>query len=460
MVQVQSINVNNSKNFSRSMSQMYSWRSRFNKHLILLFVIVMMACSQIFFRERLRSSLPFYLPKFISSERYSLRPAHALVEPIHILLDYYAKINVSISSFDEMKNIPGNLGDIMWRYASVTSVPLLSPSDVIYCYAAEGCLSKVDDDKKHRPIIVHFPCANLLSTDKVRILSVMRYYAQQRAVSRVIVNGIGTQITFPPNIKAVDLAHHSWLKIANTYNVSEEMRTHLSALNNLPFDLLSRGDLTTAVSHRAGLSTARTTGCPSLFINEKLDLGQRLAKGYEKLATRINDTALRVGITVGTFPRDWAFFPGLLRRYPNSIVIAQTWWDLKLAQHYGVSFERIRAFGDPHEWIAFLSEMDLMFGSRIHGTMAAVAAIVPVVVIAVDYRVLELSKRMRIPYVTPDQSVLNNGDVDLARLASEAGFDPDEFDRNRCETAKIYSEVYNANGGHVKPHVSSLAQLC
>lgn len=419
---------------------------------ILSFLVIVVTLLMLHTRqsELIQSGNYFRLPSFNNPRT-----------PVHLILHYYQQPNFTVFSYDERWKIPGNLGDLVWTHAALNSIPDLTPNSVFHCALVDGCVSKITESFQSHPVVVHFPCANLLYAEKVGMLRLMRHYAEHPRVMRVIVNGIGTQMHLSSSsINDSELTLEKWEQMASTYNITEEMSDHLSALNFLPFDLLSRGELTSAVARRAGLSTVITSGCPSLFINEELGLGSQLAQKYARLATRIGDTSLRVAISFEMFYGDWIVFPVLRHRYPNAVFVAQTGQDMKHALKYGVPFENTRSFDNIHDWVNFLGGMDLAFGSRIHSTMAAIAAGIPAVVIAVDVRILELAKRMNIPYVSFHQDVLKGGRIDLAEIASQTNFDGTKFDRNRCETAKLHWKVYHSSGIPVRKHIHELAKNC
>ena len=82
----------------------------------------------------------------------------------------------------------------------------------------------------------------------------------------------------------------------------------------------------------------------------------------------------------------------------------------------------MRFFLDPPPWFAFLAGRDFAFGSRIHGTIAALIAGTPAVVLAHDSRTLELARYFDIPH-----RLLRDVDpatLDAADLLAEADFGP------------------------------------
>ena len=61
--------------------------------------------------------------------------------------------------------------------------------------------------------------------------------------------------------------------------------------------------------------------------------------------------------------------------------------------------KRMIFFINSKEWIEYLSNMNFSIGTRIHGTIAAVLAGIPVMLIAIDSRTLELAQYHKIPYI-------------------------------------------------------------
>jgi hypothetical protein len=81
---------------------------------------------------------------------------------------------------------------------------------------------------------------------------------------------------------------------------------------------------------------------------------------------------------------------------------------------------RVRFFLDPAPWIEYLRDFDFSFGTRIHGSIAAVLAGTPTVVLAHDSRTLELARYFEIPHrLVRDVSPL----IDAAELYADADSD-------------------------------------
>jgi hypothetical protein len=129
-----------------------------------------------------------------------------------------------------------------------------------------------------------------------------------------------------------------------------------------------------------------------------------------------------------------------LERYPNLEYLAQNRDALRLLlwgvgsdtipdpspfpahrSHRLLREDRTRMFVDPWPWLDHLRELDFVFGTRIHGNIAALLAGTPAFVLAHDTRTLELSRYFEIPHrlmsdVRPE--------TDAAELYADADYAP------------------------------------
>jgi hypothetical protein len=130
----------------------------------------------------------------------------------------------------------------------------------------------------------------------------------------------------------------------------------------------------------------------------------------------------------------------LLDRYPNLEYIGQNRDALRLLlwgvgsdtipdpspfpahrSHRLLREDRTRMFVDPWPWFDHLRQLDFVFGTRIHGNVAALLAGTPAYVLAHDSRTLELARTFEIPHrlmtdVRPE--------TDAAELYAEADYGP------------------------------------
>ena len=193
-----------------------------------------------------------------------------------------------------------------------------------------------------------------------------------------------------------------------------------------------RGETTQAYLNELGFRDVEVIGCPSMFLH-----GDRLV--VDKRPTLDRDARIGMGIT----PRISRLGPIVtnhLERYPNFEYIGQDIEALRLllwgesppdddgtsplpsyAAHPLVRDDKSVFFVDPWPWIDHMRRTDFVFGTRIHGSIAAVLAGTPSVLLTHDARTLELARYFELPQrwlgdVPPD--------VDAADLYAEADFGP------------------------------------
>lgn len=172
-------------------------------------------------------------------------------------------------------------------------------------------------------------------------------------------------------------------------------------------------------------------GCPSTFFwGEDL----RVERKVEAL-----DATSRISITISPYRTQMgAIAMSTLARYPELTYVAQDVETLALLldgtpleggtprsmvplhpAHPFFAQDRARYYVDPWPWIEDLRSMDFSFGTRIHGSIAAVLAGTPAMVLAHDSRTLELARYFDIPH-----RLLRDvpADIDAADLYAEADF--------------------------------------
>lgn len=89
-------------------------------------------------------------------------------------------------------------------------------------------------------------------------------------------------------------------------------------------------------------------------------------------------------------------------------------WDHPLYQQ-----DRIRNFVDATTWFDFMRTQEFAFGTRLHGTIAALAVGTPAVMITHDQRTAELADYHRMPHRPLTEQLQS---IDAAELAAEADF--------------------------------------
>lgn len=185
-----------------------------------------------------------------------------------------------------------------------------------------------------------------------------------------------------------------------------------------------RGAFTAEYLAGLGFRDVAVVGCPSIFLQGP---GLRVDKRSPSLT---RDAKLTITVSPYVTAMD-AIVAHHLDRYPGLRYVAQDIATLDrllwAATPFGAGSDRLlpaertSMYVDPWPWIEDLRDRDLVFGSRIHGAIAAILAGTPAFVLAHDSRTLELAEYLAIPHrrltdVAPD--------VDAAELYEAADFGP------------------------------------
>lgn len=213
--------------------------------------------------------------------------------------------------------------------------------------------------------------------------------------------------------------------------IAPSVKAFVSAVLDRAPSIGVRGAFTQEYLNDLGFRDVDVIGCPSMFA---FGPGLRVHRRRPSLAADA-----RLAITISPYVRamgDVAAFHHA--RYPNLRYIAQDldtlaalMWgvarpksspDDKLPihpQHAMFRENKVRFFVDPWPWLAYLRDFDFVFGTRIHGNIAALLAGTPAYVFAHDSRTRELAEYHAIPHrvigeVTPT--------TDAAQLYEEADY--------------------------------------
>jgi hypothetical protein len=201
-----------------------------------------------------------------------------------------------------------------------------------------------------------------------------------------------------------------------------------------------------------GFRDVEVIGCPSMFMN-----GRDLR--IEKRSPTLEPDA-RLTINISPYVKSMA---PLVRhhhaRYANLTYVAQDldtlerllWGDTNGAttpsdipirtSHPFFRENKVRFFVDPWPWLDHLAGRDFVFGTRIHGNIAALVAGTPSYVLAHDSRTLELARYFGIPY---RQMADVDPDVDAAELYEAADYD--ELNRGHAARFDVFAAYLTRHG--------------
>lgn len=216
---------------------------------------------------------------------------------------------------------------------------------------------------------------------------------------------------------------------------SEHILRFLRAVLERSASIGVRGEVTRNYLLHLGISDDQIdmTGCPSLSVSS----GPAVVK---KVAAIGPDSPISINLTAGV-PELGGLLARHLARYRDMDFLPQEngtlgmllWgeddpegrFDPRLPHHVDHPMYqqgRMRFFIDPTTWIDHLGTRDFVFGTRIHGNVAALMAGTPAVALPWDSRTSELCDFHSIPHrrATPELMAT----VDAAELYAEADFGP------------------------------------
>ena len=240
-------------------------------------------------------------------------------------------------------------------------------------------------------------------------------------------------------------------------HLDESVKRFVSAVLDRSSSIGVRGEFTAEYLQRLGFRDVDVIGCPSMFLR-----GPELR--VEPTVDAL-DAESPIAITISPYVKMMGSITmANYQRYPNMVYVGQDvdTLDLMLRGQLAEDAEavspipvnvshplyqqgRMRFFVDPWTWFDFLAQQRFAFGTRIHGTIAALLAGTPAVLLAHDSRTLELARYHDIPHrLVSDVPA----DVDAAQLFAEADFSAlHAGHRERFET---YRRFLEKNG---LPHV-------
>lgn len=241
-----------------------------------------------------------------------------------------------------------------------------------------------------------------------------------------------------------------------------------------------RGTFTAEVCQLLDLENIDVLGCPSLMLNPHPDAGKRIAAKLEAAKAKDNP---RLAVTAagpwdikGTPKEDLERRLFSVMRKHQGMYVQQSGGEAALAfamhkfdklpvsalmsfrqvldPHISlddlVAFARskTRIFFDAEKWIAGMEGVDLCFGTRLHGNMAAIAAGTPGCVISHDSRTHELAEQMVLPQLGKQHI---QQDSDLHNILKGVTLDSDRFDLSRAEKRCIYISKFRTLGFAASP---------
>jgi hypothetical protein len=241
-----------------------------------------------------------------------------------------------------------------------------------------------------------------------------------------------------------------------------------------------RGEYTASVLEHYGIKNIVVTGCPSLLWNLRPARVVKPPKKVKKVAlsgTRSNIHAEIFGkrspYTVGVMLSRLAMKLGLdyvvqtelpelrfaLGRAATEPVSAD---EMDLAKNvYAESAERVASYLTKHakvffnveQWLAYAKHQDFLIGTRLHGTIAALLAGTPAVLVLHDTRTAEAARYLRMPTVGAIE-LLEQGNIDVQAIYDRSDFD--RFNQGQARYFNVFRRFFNQNSvPHHLPAISA-----
>ncbi|EFN52289.1 hypothetical protein CHLNCDRAFT_139033 [Chlorella variabilis] len=328
--------------------------------------------------------------------------------------------------------------------------------------------------------VVLLPTANMLMNaskyEAIKAYTNTVLGIAEAVTAPIVLVGVGSQVRFEDQHGGGggggEAAAASDFSAASTVVLHPQQVAFLRRVEQSGGLTITRRKFTAALVEGAGLAPALPLGCPSLFINHDPSLGASLKRKWEAVVAA-RDPKLRLAVTLPKVHKDLPPPTDLLRllaervlgAFPASIVVLQTADDMNTLQllhdRHGLYLppHRIRYFYDVESWVDGLAACcDLVWGFRIHGTMAALMAGVPGVVISRDFRIKELAEAMAVPSADILHARLDPDAFDLFDFleGSVAGAFAG-FDARRRQVARVYAREFKRLGLALHPGIAALA---
>jgi hypothetical protein len=295
-----------------------------------------------------------------------------------------------------------NVGNMLFQHSVVKALSL--PDNEL---ASNGFGLKVEDADRINDScdVLVLPLANQFRPDFGHRLAMMAQTIRRLKVPVVVV-GVGCQ---------TDLDYD----FTRLRSIDEQVKSFVASVLDHSSSIGVRGVCTAAYLKSLGFDAVDIIGCPSMFID-----GQDLKRPRE---IETFDRSTRLSVNISAAGEQAKFSTGLdkmgqviartVRHYDDVEYVSQQRDSLfalllgstrQTHESRGIpkdtyrllhSLGRVTAFVDPRTWLDHLAGRDFVFGTRLHGGIAALLAGTKAHLIAHDSRTLELAQYHEIPHV-------------------------------------------------------------
>jgi hypothetical protein len=367
------------------------------------------------------------------------------LNPGHIPNAFYLKTD------DLMRNCGNNLGNLAFWYCTTKLI------DEKMCFISwDTKTSELPPDTK----AIVIPAANFLN--EYSNLSLLTRLVQEVDLPCVLI-GIGAQSETFDHYPAL---HESTIQFM--HEVSK--RTSWIGV---------RGEYSRHVCESIGIANTIALGCPSILINPEKNMGVTIAEKFRQFddgPLAIHASAIKEPLrTVETeFVNYTVHYKGsklIIQCPPQFIKLmlddALSSDDIKYIEKsidflsFKGTVEKFRNYlrevgfvpVDVESWIANLRHLNGAIGTRIHGTIMSLQALIPSVCVWHDTRTAELCQQMSVPSIDISKFCENKDSVQ--RMMRNVIFDGERFDALRIEAASSYCNIFEAAGIKPSNHLRS-----
>jgi hypothetical protein len=286
----------------------------------------------------------------------------------------------------------------------------------------------------------------------------------------VVAIGLGAQASYGKKDFSVS---------AGTLAFVEQIQNHRMFTNQN--NLWVRGVETKKMLLELGFDST-AIGCPSMFINPKIDLGFSILQKY------VDTDRPKFGIAAGH--SSWQVTREIeaqlisLLEYNNDYFLQSDEWLFNLAdgqnfdefpEHPRKAIEKLLhlikredwhrwlndhavTYTQISSWMQNLSEYEFITGGRIHGNILSLQSETMTLAWAIDQRIAELCIQTGVPFLSPNQ--IESTDQDLLRKLHKSAIPAlKNFDRNRSWQAWSVGNFLHANGLPVPVQIRDLAAV-
>ncbi len=237
--------------------------------------------------------------------------------------------------------------------------------------------------------------------------------------------------------------------------MEDDVKNFMNAVLDRSASVGVRGEVTERYLSSLGYSNVEVIGCPSMFIGR-----DRLSMREQSNHADLNDNS-KLALTFSPYVRKGeALVDDSYKKFQNLDYFAQDIYTMRTivsgepldhdgtfpgipdySSHPLFIGRRTKFHVDPISWMNDLKSYEFSFGTRIHGTIAALTSGVPATLIAHDSRTTELADYFDIPYMKSTSLTADTTVKDLHDL-----WDPAALVAGHAERFSRISNFISLNG--------------